>query len=227
VILNIDHIKPVSKGGTNEIINLVTSCFGCNNGKRAKKLSDTSTIQKQRKQLEELQQRREQLEMMMEWYNGIKDIDNGKLEMVAEYWANAVYPYYLNDNGKIGLKKMMKTYQIEDIIKAIDKATEKYLKYDNNELDKESVELAWKRVGGILFVNEKSKDDPDLAKAYYINGILKNKGFYVQTYRSLETIKNAYLNGMDIEKIKEIAIKSKNWTEFKNTIDSEVTRLIF
>ena len=30
VILEIDHIRPVSKGGTNDILNLVTACRDCN-----------------------------------------------------------------------------------------------------------------------------------------------------------------------------------------------------
>ena len=33
VVLEVDHIIPVSKNGTNEIDNLVTSCFECNRGK--------------------------------------------------------------------------------------------------------------------------------------------------------------------------------------------------
>ena len=33
VVLNVDHIEPVSKGGSNDISNLITSCFECNNGK--------------------------------------------------------------------------------------------------------------------------------------------------------------------------------------------------
>jgi len=33
VTLEIDHIRPVSKKGTNNINNLVTACFDCNRGK--------------------------------------------------------------------------------------------------------------------------------------------------------------------------------------------------
>ena len=33
ITLEIDHIQPVSKGGTNDINNLLTSCFDCNRGK--------------------------------------------------------------------------------------------------------------------------------------------------------------------------------------------------
>jgi 5-methylcytosine-specific restriction endonuclease McrA len=34
VKLHIDHIKPVSKGGTSKLENLVTACAGCNGEKR-------------------------------------------------------------------------------------------------------------------------------------------------------------------------------------------------
>lgn len=33
VTLEVDHIKPVSKGGTNDVDNLIASCFDCNRGK--------------------------------------------------------------------------------------------------------------------------------------------------------------------------------------------------
>lgn len=39
-ILEVDHIMPASKGGTDDSINLVTSCFECNRGKRDSLLSD-------------------------------------------------------------------------------------------------------------------------------------------------------------------------------------------
>jgi hypothetical protein len=35
VILEVDHIFPVSKGGTNDPANLVSSCYDCNRGKGA------------------------------------------------------------------------------------------------------------------------------------------------------------------------------------------------
>lgn len=38
-MLELEHITPKSKGGTDDEINLVTSCFDCNRGKGAKVLS--------------------------------------------------------------------------------------------------------------------------------------------------------------------------------------------
>ena len=65
VILNVDHINPVSKGGDNDVMNLITSCFACNSGKSDREISDNSIIERQRAQLQELSERREQLEMMI------------------------------------------------------------------------------------------------------------------------------------------------------------------
>lgn len=40
VVLNIDHILPLSKGGTSMINNLITTCRDCNNGKGKQTLED-------------------------------------------------------------------------------------------------------------------------------------------------------------------------------------------
>ena len=40
VILEVDHIHPVSKGGKNGIDNLITACFSCNRGKAGTPLSE-------------------------------------------------------------------------------------------------------------------------------------------------------------------------------------------
>ena len=47
VVLEVDHIEPVSKGGKTTLLNLVTSCFKCNRGKSNIKLSDNSVVRRQ------------------------------------------------------------------------------------------------------------------------------------------------------------------------------------
>ena len=74
VVLHVDHITPVSAGGTNELTNLLTACVACNSGKADNKLDDKSAVSKARNQMEQLQERREQLEMMMAWKEELRDI---------------------------------------------------------------------------------------------------------------------------------------------------------
>lgn len=41
VVLEIDHVHPLAHGGTDELENLVTSCWDCNRGKTDRQLMDT------------------------------------------------------------------------------------------------------------------------------------------------------------------------------------------
>lgn len=48
VQLEVDHIKPVSKGGTNDLDNLTTACAECNIGKGARVLEEPEGVEKLR-----------------------------------------------------------------------------------------------------------------------------------------------------------------------------------
>lgn len=61
VVLEIDHIIPKSKGGTNGEMNLTTSCYSCNRGKRDTKLSECITGEDPHDKAIELLERERQL----------------------------------------------------------------------------------------------------------------------------------------------------------------------
>ena len=88
-VLHVDHIHPHSKGGDDTIFNLVTSCESCNLGKGDRQLSDESVIEKQKKQVLLLQERREQIEMMLEWKEGL--MEEKDLLFRANSWKHFVH----------------------------------------------------------------------------------------------------------------------------------------
>ena len=53
VVLHADHIEPKSKGGSDDIMNLISACQSCNLGKGARTLDDKSVVEKRRKQARE------------------------------------------------------------------------------------------------------------------------------------------------------------------------------
>ena len=163
VVLQVDHIQPVSKGGKNDLLNLITSCRDCNLGKGAKKLDDNTAIVKIKKQLDEVNERREQLEMLMQWKNELLKIREQELDDVCEYWADIVDPYCLNENGRLSMKKLLYRFTTKEVLEAIDIASHSYLKYvkddkseDNYKLDKGSVENAFNKIGGICYNRRKN-----------------------------------------------------------------------
>lgn len=84
VLLHIDHIKPVAEDGTNDIFNLVAACADCNLGKGAKPLSDRSEISTQKAKLDDLNERRIQLEMLMEWRGELKDFARIRIDNIVD-----------------------------------------------------------------------------------------------------------------------------------------------
>jgi len=229
VVLNVDHIDPVAKGGTNEVINLITSCFDCNQGKKARLLSDDTVIQKQRKQLEIIQERREQLELMLEWKKTLTEFEDEKVTMVSDYWASMMNPYALNENGLKSLDKLIKNFPIEDILEAIDIANKKYLVFDKDgNITKESVEQAFGKVGGICAL----KSMPELKKKMaYIKGICRNRFSYWDNKKG-SIILNNYVNALkqadwsDERIVKDLeyevipkSIESKNWSQWRGLLE--------
>jgi hypothetical protein len=137
VLLEVDHIKPVCEGGETHILNLITSCFDCNRGKSGILLSDSSMLEKQRKQLELLEERRQQIELMMEWHNSQQDIDALKLDKIVAFLNEKIKPFKLNENGIKSLNKIIKKYDLLEILEAIDSTFDYYVSRGLKDFEKD------------------------------------------------------------------------------------------
>lgn len=229
VILHVDHIHPVSKGGTNDLLNLITSCQDCNLGKSNNLLNENSILEKQRSQMEELQERREQIKMMFEWRKSLNDLKNFSSEYLIDYIQNIISPYFLNEKGKISILKLIKKFSIDEIFDAIEKGESTYLKYDSDgKLEEESVNKFLTKLGGIIIINRKS---PVEAKMHYIKGICKNRFSYWNNLDGLNTLKTytgllsergysdeEVLADLESEVI-SLSKSAKNWSQWKDTMD--------
>lgn len=163
VILNVDHIKPVKNKGTNDILNLITSCFDCNSGKSARELDDQSVLKKQLSQLDELNERRIQLELMIQWRQGLKSIDDDSLTIAITEIENNINPFLVSEDYKKGINSLIKKYGLQKVLEAVDISFEQYgLNYD----------LCLKKIPGIT----KNISLPKLEqKINFITGIVSKK----------------------------------------------------
>ena len=149
VVLQVDHIKPVSKGGKNDILNLVTSCADCNNGKSNIELSDDSIVKKQQKQLLVIAERKEQLEMMLKWQKSMDEIE--------EMQAQAVADYYTKETGfginRIGILKIKKWINEFSVIEVLDATRISIARYFDGSAD--GALCAFERISGVCFNRRK------------------------------------------------------------------------
>ena len=214
VLLEVDHIKPVSKDGEDDITNLITSCFDCNRGKSDRELSDDTVAIKRKKQLDELQSRREQIEMMMEWQGGLDSIREQELCAAIEYLHSKIYPFTVNTSGEKTIKAALRKYGLKEFLECVNISVEQYSEFDDkNKLLQMSVEKIFNFIPKIAANRKRISEKPYLQDLYYIRGILKNRLRYLG-YELMKVLEDAYLSGIDCEELKGIALGSRNYNHW-------------
>lgn len=118
VTLEIDHIEPVSKGGTNDINNLVSACFDCNRGKRNVRLT-----KKPNKTPENIAILEEQEEQLKEYQKLIKKISrriNADIKNIDGIYKKAYPGYGFSEIFKtVSIKRFLSLLVKEEIIDAL------------------------------------------------------------------------------------------------------------
>jgi len=214
VLLHVDHINPVSLSGTNDLLNLITACIDCNSGKSNRRLSDNTILDKQREQLAQLQERKEQIEMMFAWQKGLSAIKDDVTTQLAEHWSDLVTGFSLNENGRKGLKKLEKRFSIEEIMESMRIAADTYIIFQDGKPTAESVEAAWKKVGGICTTRRMDAENPSTSRIYYIRGILRNRLSYCNELIALQLLRQAVDANASIDSLEKHAKEVRNWTQW-------------
>jgi hypothetical protein len=145
VILEVDHIVPVAEGGKNTLMNLVTSCRDCNRGKGKHLLDDNSAVMMQRKELEDLEELREQRKMLLKWRQELMKAEDESVDAVNDYLETAS-GYRANEHGQMNLRKWIRRFGTEEVMVAIDIAFDYYFDGDDD-----TWERAFNKIGGICY----------------------------------------------------------------------------
>lgn len=155
VILEVDHIKPIAEGGTNDMINLITSCRDCSRGKGKRKLSDNTELKKQQNELNDLAAMREQSEMMISWKRELMQAIENEIDCISDY-IESVSDWVPNENGRSRIKKLIHQFSFPEVYDAVEIAFDYY--YNGSQW---SWEKAMKKVGGICY-NRRQQKNGDL-----------------------------------------------------------------
>jgi hypothetical protein len=225
VVLECDHIHPRAQGGSNDPVNLVTACHACNNGKGARTLSDDSVVAKQHAQLAQLQERREQLEMMMEWQRGLVDLDGEAANAINELYRQWVKGWSLTPDGVADVKRYLKDYSVEDIATILRESVTKHMRTEDGKATQESAEIVCR-----VFLNEhkyrkRREKDPVGSDLAYVMGMVKNR---CPTWRRnspgicMNYLRNAYEEGVTIAELKTMALSSWGWNQWELAICEEI-----
>lgn len=204
VVLEADHVEPKSKGGKDAIINLVTACRDCNAGKSDKRLDDESALSKERRQLEDLNERREQLEMMLKWKRGMSDIQTDAAQACADRFGE-LCGCTIKPNGITTLRKLVKKFGVSEVLTAIDIAVDTY----------SDREKAFSKISGILYIRAREAADPHYAAVCRIKGKLRWKQFYVNDDEVDALVRSVLQSGKaDFEEISRLTSASRSYSNW-------------
>jgi hypothetical protein len=219
VILHVDHIKSVVTGGDGEIINLITACSTCNLGKGPHNLSDKSAVNKQRKQLDDINERRNQLELMVKWRNEIAAIKNDELKAIIEAIPMETNST-LTETGRTKAKRWLKKYPLEKILEVIDISFDQYLRYNKDGFMKqETWEKAFNMVQRILDIRGRPGYTEESSRINYVSAILYNRGTAPNKYYYKELLEKIVELKIDIEEIAQFAKTSDDQDKFEDYLN--------
>ena len=152
-ILEVDHIEPVSKGGTDDINNLITSCFDCNRGKSnitldkiPKKISENLEILKEKEeQLKEYRKLIRKIEKRIQ-----KDIDKIE-EIFKETYPKKAFEEKFKEST---IKNFINKLPLNEVIEAMSLACNR-ISNKPESTAKYFCGICWNKIRGTKFPFEK------------------------------------------------------------------------
>jgi hypothetical protein len=226
VLLQADHIQPVAGGGEDDLLNLITSCVGCNGGKGARPIGDRSAIEKQRQELEELNERRGQLEMMLEWRKELAGLKQATASALVSRIHELAPGWVTGAPHQATINRWLRDYALEELLDAAERSAGHYLRWDGSKVTLESWCVFFKMIPRIAGVDRAAKDEPYLRDLLYVRAVLKNMLLDRLGYQPFDfmkecmpLLKEAARAGVPVEDLKYLSKHVESWPEFFETVD--------
>jgi len=200
--LHIDHIIPVSKGGTNEEANLVTACDQCNLGKGAKiigadKIPNIKEVNEAlTKEIKLNTERREQLKQYYHYKEKLQNIKNPEQDAFNDILKRRL-GYSLTSVEFKQFKRLHDKCGLDLVIEGIGIVAEK-------DRDWASSEQKHRYLCGVLYNLFREKTDPLYnpereVKYYYLNHKNNSGSVYYVDWKI-----KPYIQKLELPKIKEL-----------------------
>lgn len=159
VTLEIDHIEPVAKGGTNEDINLVTACFKCNRGKTSIPLDDLTQANIESNQLKILEEHMNQIKENLKWKKQVVKFYN-ELESEAIGYFRSMFTenWVISDKDRIKIRKLIREHDYDIVIRSMQKSVETYIP-NPEKIKTHEWENCFSKMSGIAYNIQKTRDE--------------------------------------------------------------------
>lgn len=213
-VLHCDHIRPVSRGGPDELLNLVTACRDCNSGKGARLLDDRTAITRQRAQIEELAERRLQLEMMLAWRDEMAALKAGETAIVLKA-IDAKSRHVPDEAAEARVRRWVARHGVAETLAALDEAFDFFFTTD----DRAAWEKAFSRIGNMLSMRARERTEPAIRRLLYIQGILRNR-FAGRRLNCVQLLQERLEDGFTLDTLERAAKEADDWASFGRLVQA-------
>ena len=144
VPLEIDHIIPVIKGGTNDDYNLITACFDCNRGKGKHSLENSMPTQDE--QIDRLKEAHLQYKIYLKFLKDTAKQQTQTVQMVCDVYEEIYYGETFTPKFRISIKQFIDKLGVDEVILAMEKSIQKC--YRQSDVPKYFCGICWNKIKG-------------------------------------------------------------------------------
>ncbi len=218
--LEVDHMQPVAEGGDNDVINLITSCVDCNQGKGACVLDPSTTIEKQRQWRVKVKEDRLQLQMLTRLRESLavvreQDVD----EVCAAIGRYRGAEFSPDKYVQRKIRWWLSSYSVDQIIRAVKISYTEYLEAEGQPGSGESSSYAFLHVPRIAAAMSGDLKMPHLQHLYSIRESLRNSLPYLDDIACARMLEEAFEHGTLIECLKKLFFACREWESFGHLLE--------
>lgn len=130
VVLEVDHIHPVSKGGRNVVDNLITACFDCNRGKSAGLL--TLIPQSIADKAEIIAEKMAQMKAFEKMVRAKRKGEESSIDEVEDVFNSYFDGYHFNPRFRESVRLFLQHINVFDLMDAMNRACSKIGRRDDS-----------------------------------------------------------------------------------------------
>lgn len=144
VVLEADHIDPKSKGGEDDINNLITACFECNRGKGNREIA--SLPNSLSVTIDAMQEKQEQLKKYRTFIKKQQQRIDSETREIEQLFSKYFKDSRFTDKFKISIKNFIERLGVDVCISNMENAILKGL--DPNDTSKYFCGICWRQIKG-------------------------------------------------------------------------------
>lgn len=186
---------------------------------RNRAATDASESDEEQQQLDELEAKKKEIKRQ----KSILKLEKEVLDELSNLWSELVPGFYLNEQGFRMLRKLRIEFEIHEITEAMQIATASYLQLSESKPTHESVENAWRKVGGVCRLRRLEKTQPGVGRIYYIRGILRNRFSYINEGLAIGLLREAVEWNIDITGLENFTKTTSSWSAWRTAMEDFIS----